>query len=303
MRAAGFVVVLSIAGCVSSGRFDRLERRMAAAEAAQAKSEFELRASLARLEAMLGTLAGSVDGASDAAAKAEELRVQLEKLAAEVDAKAKAAPPARPARPQPDATKTYGVPVVGFPVKGKATALVTIVRAGEYACPFCEKVRGTLDQISTTYGDQVRIVYRQYVVHPQIATYASQAACAANHQGKFWDLDTLLWDEAFAKRAFEPAQIDALASRVGLDMTRYRADLTGCLAENAKDMAELTKFGVGATPVFFINGRFLSGAQPFPAFAALIDEELAKAKAAVKAGTKPAKYYEQEIVKKGLPSL
>ena len=68
-------------------------------------------------------------------------------------------------------------------------------------------------------------------------------------------------------------------------------------------MAELTKFGVGATPVFFINGRFLSGAQPFPAFAALIDEELAKAKAAVKAGTKPAKYYEQEIVKKGLPSL
>ena len=69
MRAAWFVVVLSIAGCVSSGRFERLERRMAAAEAAQAKSEFELRASLARLEAMLGSLAGSVDGASDAAAR------------------------------------------------------------------------------------------------------------------------------------------------------------------------------------------------------------------------------------------
>jgi protein-disulfide isomerase len=215
MRAAWFVVVLSIAGCVSSGRFDRLERRMAAAEAAQAKSEFELRASLARLEAMLGTLAGSVDGASDAAAKAEELRVQLEKLAAEVDAALVALPAL--GGPQPDATKTYGVPVVGFPVKGKATALVTIVRAGEYACPFCEKVRGTLDQISTTYGDQVRIVYRQYVVHPQVATYASQAACAANHQGKFWDLDTLLWDEAFGlsrrrRRARQPRRPDMPAT-------------------------------------------------------------------------------------------
>ena len=302
MRAAWFVLVLSIAGCVSSGRMARLERRMAAAEAAQAKSEFELRAALARLETMLGSLAGSVDSASDAAAKADELRVQLEQLAAEVDAKDKA-PPARPARAQPDPAKVYGVPVAGFPVKGKATALVTIVRAGEYACPYCDKVRATLDQVSATYGDQVRIVYRQFIVHPQVATYASQAACAANHPGKFWDLDALLWSDAFAKREFEPAQIDALASRVGLDMARYRADLATCLHEVGKDQTELAKFGVGATPAFFINGRFLSGAQPLPSFAALIDEELVKAKAAVKAGTKPAKYYEQEIVKKGLPSL
>ena len=32
--------------------------------------------------------------------------------------------------------------------------------------------------------------------------------------------------------------------------------------------------GVNATPAFFINGRFLSGAQPFEAFREIIDEEL-----------------------------
>lgn len=34
------------------------------------------------------------------------------------------------------------------------------------------------------------------------------------------------------------------------------------------------KLGVNATPAFFINGRFLSGAQPFEAFEAIIEEEL-----------------------------
>ena len=144
---------------------------------------------------------------------------------------------------------------------------------------------------------------RQFIVHPQHATYPAQAACAAHRQGKFWDLDRLLGEETCAKREFEPAKIDALAARVGLDLARYQADVVACQRDVARDQADLGKFGVAATPAFFINGRFLSGAQPFASFAALIDDELAKAEAAVKRGVKPGKYYEQEIVQKGLPKL
>ncbi|MBK9030521.1 MAG: DsbA family protein [Myxococcales bacterium] len=302
MRAPWLVCVLTLSACVSSGRVHQLETRMAAAEAAQAKGEFELRAALARVEAMLEAMAGTVRDATEVAERSAALEDQLDELSKQLAARP-VAPPAPPARRGPDPDQTYGVPVTGYPVRGKATALVTIVRAGEYACPFCEKVRPTLDQIATTYGDKVRIVYRQYVVHPQVATYPAQAACAAHRQGKFWDMDKLLWDETFAKREFEPAQVDALAVRIGLDMRRYAADVGPCLTDVTRDQTELTKFGVGATPAFFINGRFLSGAQPFPAFAALIDEELVKAQAAVKRGVKPAKFYEQEIVKKGLPKL
>ncbi len=40
--------------------------------------------------------------------------------------------------------------------------------------------------------------------------------------------------------------------------------------------AQASKLGVTGTPAFFINGRFLSGAQPFSSFKRVIDEELAK---------------------------
>ena len=42
------------------------------------------------------------------------------------------------------------------------------------------------------------------------------------------------------------------------------------------DTREASKLLVRGTPGFFVNGRFLSGAQPFPAFQRMIDEELAE---------------------------
>ena len=40
------------------------------------------------------------------------------------------------------------------------------------------------------------------------------------------------------------------------------------------DQKEGSAAGVNGTPAFFVNGRMLSGAQPFDAFKRLIDEEL-----------------------------
>jgi len=68
-------------------------------------------------------------------------------------------------------------------------------------------------------------------------------------------------------------------------------------------MAELSAVGVAATPAFFINGRFLSGAQPVTAFRTIIDEELALARKRVKAGARKKRYYEEWVVKKGLTRL
>ena len=38
------------------------------------------------------------------------------------------------------------------------------------------------------------------------------------------------------------------------------------------------KMGVNSTPMFYVNGRALIGAQPFDAFKQIIDEELARVK-------------------------
>jgi protein-disulfide isomerase len=41
-----------------------------------------------------------------------------------------------------------------------------------------------------------------------------------------------------------------------------------------KDLAEGNRVGVSGTPAFFVNGRFLSGAQPFAAFQEAIEDAL-----------------------------
>ena len=41
-----------------------------------------------------------------------------------------------------------------------------------------------------------------------------------------------------------------------------------------RDLRQGSEMGVNSTPAFFINGRFLSGAQPFEAFRVIIEDEL-----------------------------
>ena len=210
----------------------------------------------------------------------------------------------RQMRPQADPGLTYAVPIDGDPAVGPADAKVTIVKGYEYACPFCEKVRPTLDEIQKKYGKDVRIVYKQFVVHPQVATAAALAVCAASKQGKFEKMDELLWEKAFKTRQFDEAHFADLAKEAGLDMGRYSADVKGdCNAFIQKDQTELQTFGVGATPAFFINGRFLSGAQPLPAFDALVSEELKKANDRIAQGTPAADYYKTWVLEKGLKKL
>jgi predicted DsbA family dithiol-disulfide isomerase len=76
-----------------------------------------------------------------------------------------------------------------------------------------------------------------------------------------------------------------------------------CSIEVAADYVELQKFGVGATPTFFINGRWMAGAQPVENFEALIDEELAKARQRIAAGAKAASYYKDWVLAQGLTQL
>lgn len=253
-------------------------------------------------------LAGCQQDNSDVVKKLDEISKKLDKLNANGGiggtAPGQPAQQARAARPGPDPAKTYGFPVDDMPAVGNPGALVTVVKAYEYACPFCEKVRPTEEQLFKDYGDKVRIVYAPFVVHPQIATLPQQAACAGYKQGKFKQMNDLLWEKAFKTRQFEAANLEAIAKEAGLDMTKYAADMKeGCVKWVSEKQAVASSFGVGATPAFFINGRFLSGAQPLPAFKALIDEELKKAEAAVASGTPAASYYQSVIVGKGLKKM
>ncbi len=237
----------------------------------------------------------------------------------------------RPARAEPDRAKTYAVPIDGDAFDGPADAKVTLVKAYDYACPYCEKVRPTMADLRAKYGNDLRVVYKQLVVHPRNAMASALAFCAANEQGgyaKAKALDTLLWDKGFKARQLDnsdmPAAAEAggggggkcwdapggcaivvgFAQEVGLNVDKFKADMKGkCQQLVQKDMGELQRLAVGATPSFFINGRFLSGAMPIENFSALIDEELKKANERIQQGTPAADYYNQWVIQKGLKTV
>ena len=86
-------------------------------------------------------------------------------------------------------------------------------------------------------------------------------------------------DKIFASpREMAEAKYLEYATELGLDLDRFKADVSSKPVKDriARDMSQAAKVGVTGTPAFFINGRYLSGAQPIEAFKRIIDEELKK---------------------------
>ena len=164
------------------------------------------------------------------------------------------------------------------PVQGGANAAVTLVEFSDFQCPFCAQVMPTLKRVQETYGDRVRIVWKDFpltAIHPQ-AFGAAQAGQCAQEQGKFWELH----DRLFAnQQALQPESLKTHAVAAGLDAAAFDACLdSGKHADAVQTQMDIaTALGVVSTPTVFVNGRLVSGAQPYDAFAKIIDEELARA--------------------------
>jgi protein-disulfide isomerase len=162
------------------------------------------------------------------------------------------------------------------PVRGVASAPVTIIEFSDYQCPFCARVNPTLEQVRKTYGDKVKIIFKDFPLpnHPQ-APKAAEAAHCAGEQGKYWELH----DHMFAnQRALNVPELKQYAATLGLDAAKFNQCLdsgkhAGLVAAGT---AQGERMGVNSTPTLYINGRPLIGAQPFEAFKQIIDEELAK---------------------------
>jgi protein-disulfide isomerase len=102
---------------------------------------------------------------------------------------------------------------------------------------------------------------------------AAEAAQCAHEQGKFWEYN----EKIFAnQQAISDDDFKKYATDLGLNVETFTACYSAgkYRADVEKDAAEGSKVGVTGTPAFFVNGRFLSGAQPFEAFKAMIDDEL-----------------------------
>ncbi|HET9623138.1 MAG TPA: thioredoxin domain-containing protein [Kofleriaceae bacterium] len=191
-------------------------------------------------------------------------------------------------------------------VEGPASAPVTIIKAFDFACPYCYRSTDTLKELTAAYGDKIRIVYMNLIVHP-VARPAHLASCAAAKQGKYKAFKDAFWAKAYVPYEQSKGQdaaklgednIFAIAKEIGLNVGQLKTDMAGsaCAARIEGDMAELVKFHVDATPTFFINGKEISGALPVDEFKKLIDDQL---KVVAASGVPAAKYYDDVVLAKG----
>ena len=86
------------------------------------------------------------------------------------------------------------ISIDGDPVRGPATAKVTIVEFSDFQCPYCAKATGEVKQILNKYPKDVRFIFKQFPldIHSQAAV-AAEAALAAQAQGKFWEMHDKLY--------------------------------------------------------------------------------------------------------------
>jgi protein-disulfide isomerase len=209
--------------------------------------------------------------ADDLVKKGTPLKDVYQKL---MEQAAAAPPPSAAAAAEPAAK--VDIKVGDAPVKGPASAPVTVIEFSDFQCPFCGRVNPTLKQIEDEYKGKVKIAFRNLPLpfHDK-AHLAAEAALAANEQGKFWQMH----DKLFAnQQALARPDLEKYAEELGLNMSKFKAALdSGKFKDKVDDDAKQgAAVGATGTPTFFVNGTRLVGAQPVDKFKEAIDAALKK---------------------------
>lgn len=183
----------------------------------------------------------------------------------------------------PASSEPVNVTAGDLPVLGDPKAKVLVVEWGDYQCPFCERFfqqtqPALIDQYVKT--GKIRFAFRDFQFLGQESTDAGIAARCANEQGKFWQYHDKLYTEQKGENqgTFVKANLKKFAVDIGLNTSQFNNCLDSDKYKDAveKDTAAGKDAGVSGTPTTFVNGRVVSGAQPFESFTKVIEEELKK---------------------------
>ena len=165
----------------------------------------------------------------------------------------KKAPPGIPPNAPPGASPAWS--------KGSPTAAVTIEEFADFQCPTCAIMHPKVNEIRSAFGERVRIIFRQFPL-TQTHPFAYDAACAAEAagmQGKFWEMQNLLFtnQQSWANSTNARGVFTEYAKTLGLNVEKFSDDMIGLPVKNRvdADMQRGRAAGVGSTPAFYINSK------------------------------------------------
>ena len=173
--------------------------------------------------------------------------------------------------------------VAGLPARGNPEGAITIVEFSDFECSFCKRASATVEQVLAQNPD-VKLVYAHFplAMHPWAEPAAVASTCAAQQsQDAFWTLHDAYFEQQrqFTVQTVIPQSRAALAG-AGIDLAAWETCATDASSDANQaaaaavqaQMALGEELGVRGTPAFFVEGRFLNGAQPVTAFEQTLDD-------------------------------
>lgn len=194
----------------------------------------------------------------------------------------------------PYAEAMQKIDVTGRPARGNKDAKVLVAVYDDFQCPYCSRMHQTINDTLKTYGDKIKVIYKDYPlfeIHPWAGRAAINSQCLADQSsGAYWDFADFVHGNPTEiqgqKRPLENqlAALDRVTEDIG---TKHGVDsqkLRACIQAQSRakldqSVKEAESVGVSATPAVFINGMKLDGAVPAEQFKAALDQALADANA------------------------
>lgn len=190
------------------------------------------------------------------------------------------------------------------PSWGSPTAPLTLVIFSDFQCPFCARHAQNVDELKRRYGPEtLRVVYKHNPLDFHEDAYDAAAIGAAVHQlggdAAFWAYHDAIYAPggnlremgALVERALGAA---ARVAPLSADQVVATAKERGSAKVDA-DLKLGQRFGVRGTPASFLNGVFISGAQPLEELVRLHDAELVAARAELERGVPPTRLYAKRV--------
>ncbi len=205
----------------------------------------------------------------------------------------------------PQAELMAKIDLQGRPVRGNKDAKVTVVVYDDFQCPYCSRMHETLVNVLKTYGDRIKVVYKDFPlkeIHPWAERAAIDSECLAKVDGNaYWDFaDTVHANGREIQGDHSPvsaqqAAVDRIALDAGKRHSVDAAALDSCVKAQSKtdldaSVKEAEGLGVESTPEVIVDGMKMDGAVPEQELRAVLDKELKYAgqEAPVKAASNAA---------------
>ncbi len=157
-------------------------------------------------------------------------------------------------------------------VLGEEKATVVVHEYTDYQCPFCF-VLNTMMHRAVSELKNLKVVHHnvpldmecnpmmKQQMHPG-SCMLSRYAIAAGLQGKYWDMNNLLFDKEFVDEA---DVLEAVKEIKGLDIEKLKADVNSEKVKNElkKEIDEAIKIGIDGTPAIRLNMETHVGVMPY----------------------------------------